>query len=701
MKSMLTLALCLTIISAGAYAQTPTDTLNREVELNEVVVKAAPVINKADRKLLIPNAEQIKGSTNGVDLLRKLNIPSLLVSPVDQSIKLASNGKVDLRINGRSANEKEIQSIDPATVSRVEYHDNPSLRYGDAEIVIDFIVKNPTSGGSYYANLTQGLNKGYNDVYNSLKLNYKKSEFSISNSTQSRWNLGQWRDNTEYYTRADGSRYERTEEGIPAGMDTFRDWLRLSYCFTESDKQMLWVGTSFYYDNVIHADYKGILTNHDTGERFNMQDLNSNKSSDITLNLYYQRNIKKDQLVMVDVMGTVSPSRSKRTYTEYLLDEDGNENATPYTDIYTHIKGKSYSLIANAVYEKSLTNKRITGGIRYEGNWSKSEYTVMNEESRSNWNNVYAYGEYYHRFGEKVDITAGTGVLYYHNEAGNVSQSSCFLRPKVNLRYRPSKSSTFRLSFYGYGHTPSVSQLTNVIQQIDNTQLSIGNAELKNFASYRTMLQYEFTRGAFYSYLRSTYNYQNKPIMEYKFIDGDNIISTYANHKNAHVLINELNLSLNNWKNWVTASTVFGHYRSIMHGNDYTHTYSNFYMNGYLEVSHWNWSLAFQYQTNYNTFKGESLNGGESLNLIGAMYKHKSCTFMLAVMNPFSNDFKVESENRNRYAGYNRTSYLKATQRLVALGVRLNINWGRQHNSGTKRLNNSGSTESVKAAGKG
>lgn len=701
MKSMLIVATSLAI-STCAYAQQPSDTLVNQVELNEVVVKSAPVINKADRKLYIPNAEQIKSSTNGTDLLRKLNIPTVNVNAVDQSIKLASNGKVDLRINGRAVTDTDIQGLDPRTVTRVEYHDNPSLRYGDAEIVIDFIVKNPTSGGSYYSNITQAVNKGYNDFDTQLKFNHKKSEFTIKNSAQSRWNLGQWRDNTEYYTRADGSRYERTEEGTPANADIFYDWASVSYCFTDPGKQMFWASASLDYDNCIHNDYTGILTNHDTGQRFDMSDLNSSKSNSYSLDLYYQRTLKKNNLVMFNLVGNSTPSRSNRSYTEYLLDENGIADTTPYTDIDTRIKGRAYHLVADAVHEKSWNNgRRLTSGLRYEGQWNKSEYPLLGDESTSRWHNLYAYSEYWQRLGEKIDLNLGVGLLMYRNTAGKISRTSCFARPRLALRYKASNRSTFRLNISGSGNTPSLSQLSNVVQQIDNTQTSVGNSELKNFASYRTQLQYEYMKGVFYGYLRSTYRYQHHPIMACKYLDGDNIINTYTNHRNSHVLTNEMNLSLRNWKNWVTASAVFGHYRAIMHGNDYTHTYNNFYMNGSIGIEHWNWTLAFEYQTNYNTFRGESLSGNESSNVIGLMYKYKSCTFLGAVMNPFSNDFKIESENRNRLAGYNRTSYLRATQRLVAFGVRWNINWGRKHKSAEKRLNNSGSSESVKATGKG
>lgn len=700
MKSLLIVAASLAI-PTYAYAQTQTDTLSRQMELNEVVVKAAPVINKADRKLYMPDAEQIKNSANGVDLLRKLNVPTVIVNPVEQSIKLASNGKVDLRINGRPVSDKDIQAIDPQTVVRVEYHDNPSLRYGDAEVVIDFIVKNPTSGGSYNTSLGQGLNKGYHDFYNNLKINYKKSEFSIVNNFTPRWDLGQWRDNTEYFTRADGSRYERVEQGTPANATRITNWTGLNYCFTDPDKQLLWISANMFYENNKHSDYKGILTNSDNGERFNMNDLNSSTSYNPSLDIYYQRNLKNNQLLMFNVVGSITPSSSLRQYTESPINEDGTIDGILSTDITTDISSKSYRLVAEADYEKAWKNSRFTGGVRYTGNWSRSEYLGMNEESHTRWNNIYAFGEYWKRIGSKVDLTLGLGATHYRNRTGDITNSSFYVRPKVSLRYRASNASTFRLNLSAYGNTPSISQLSNVKQQIDNVQISSGNPKLKNYTTYRAQAQYEFKKGVFYGYLRSTYRYSPNPIMELKYLNGDNIITTYANHKNNHIFNHEVHLAVNNWKNWVSASAHFGLNRYIMHGNDYTHTYNNLYYNAFVEVSHWNFGIGAQISSNYNTFWGESLNGGESAYVLALTYKLKNAHFMFGCMNPFSNDYKIQSENRNRYAGYTRTSYLRATQQLCVVKVSWNVRWGRKHKSAAKRLNNSGSSESVKAAGKG
>ena len=300
----------------------------------------------------------------------------------------------------------------------------------------------------------------------------------------------------------------------------------------------------------------------------------------------------------------------------------------------------------------------------------------------------------------KIDITLGVGVTYNNNITGDVQTSSFYIRPKVNIRYRASNISTIRFNLSSFGNSPSISQLSDVCQQIDNIQVSTGNATLKDYTTYRTQVQYELSKKEFYGYLRSTYRYSHKPIMEYKYWEDDKIISSFTNHKNAHIFNHEVNLAINNWKNWISAKVHLGLNRYIMHGNDYTHTYNNFYWNGYVEVSHWGWSLGAQISTNYNSLWGESINGGESAHIIALMYQHKKAVFMLGCMNPFSNDFKIKSENRNQYVGYFRTSYLRATQKLCVMSVRWNINWGRKHNSGTKRLDNTSSSESVKASGK-
>ena len=67
--------------------------------LDEIVVKAASVINKNDRKLIRPDEVTLRSSTDGVDLLRKLQLSHITVNPLTNAIELTGGGEVMLCIN--------------------------------------------------------------------------------------------------------------------------------------------------------------------------------------------------------------------------------------------------------------------------------------------------------------------------------------------------------------------------------------------------------------------------------------------------------------------------------------------------------------------------------------------------------------------------------------------------------------------------
>lgn len=95
------------------------DTVNVEKEiapidttlhLNDVVIKAARVIHKVDRDIILPNAKIKENSSNGYDLLRKLHLPNLKVNEAQQSISSYLGG-VQVRINDIKATVQDILAL--------------------------------------------------------------------------------------------------------------------------------------------------------------------------------------------------------------------------------------------------------------------------------------------------------------------------------------------------------------------------------------------------------------------------------------------------------------------------------------------------------------------------------------------------------------------------------------------------------------
>ena len=127
----------------------------------------------------MPTEAQKKASTNGVSLLQHLQIPGLSVNAMEKSIATNYGESVQLRINGVEVTQAEVVAIRPEDVVRVEYHEQPGLRYGGAAAVIDYIVRRRESGGNVSADLTNGVSPfGFGNYQLSGKYHYGKSSFT-------------------------------------------------------------------------------------------------------------------------------------------------------------------------------------------------------------------------------------------------------------------------------------------------------------------------------------------------------------------------------------------------------------------------------------------------------------------------------------------------------------------------------------------
>ena len=141
-ETFILLLACASICYMNTYAQeNEYSKEEKSIQLSEVTVKAVPVIRKADRDLYIPSDEVKKISSDGLDILSKMQIPTILVDPILNKISRAGDN-VELRINGRKVDVNQIRTLAPETIVRIEFHENPGLRYGSAPAVLDYIVKN-------------------------------------------------------------------------------------------------------------------------------------------------------------------------------------------------------------------------------------------------------------------------------------------------------------------------------------------------------------------------------------------------------------------------------------------------------------------------------------------------------------------------------------------------------------------------------
>jgi len=111
-----------------------------------------------------PSQSAVDASKNGLQLLGNLMIPTLSVSEALGTIQAAGQA-VQLRINGRQAGIDQVRALLPETIRRVEWIDNPGLRYGGATHVLN--LHRQQSGGRRLAHDigTAGTQSGMGILY--------------------------------------------------------------------------------------------------------------------------------------------------------------------------------------------------------------------------------------------------------------------------------------------------------------------------------------------------------------------------------------------------------------------------------------------------------------------------------------------------------------------------------------------------------
>lgn len=667
------------------------------VSLDGVTVSASNTSSRSDRKLIFPSDRQVKASTNGMDLLQQLMLPKITVNPMSNEIKVPGNGEVQLRINGVKVELDEIKALLPTDIIRIEFHDNPGLRYRNAEVVLDYIVRRPETGGNFSVDMSQGVNALWGEHRVSGKINHKKSEFGASYRIGPRDFYGMSRDNEEIFHLADGTVLHRKEIGDPSHASMFMHNLNLNYSVQDPEKYLFNATFRYWNNHQPHWDYRGILSNLDNPDDYvDMVDLNSSDNQVPALDLYYQRNLKNDQTLVFNVVGTYNRTSSHRFYQESRGEE-------LLTDINNRVSGKKYSLIGEAIYEKKLANgNSLSGGVWHTQSFSDNEYRNGHDyETHMDQSASSIYGEFKGKV-RKLDYMLGVELarLYYKQEGTDDSDQFYTFNPRFTLQYALPGQSFIRLKGYVGNLSPSLGNLNAVEQVIDSLQLQRGNPRLESYMSYLLDLNYEYQKGIFYALVNGTYEYVPNAIMDEKYQEGNKIIQTWNNQKNWQRVVGFAMFRVGPIKDILQFSFTGGVNHYISNGNTYSHRYTNWYCNMQASFTWKKFMLMYQMNTNWNRFWGETLEGGENIQMFMAKYNFKNLSLGIGAFNPFSDNWKVQSENWNQYASSKKTSYIKESSRLFVVSVSYNFSFGRTYKAGQKRLNNSDSDSGVMSTGK-
>ncbi len=696
---------CAVSMNAQTSAQTNSnDTLRMDTSMfriAEVTVEAQSVIQKVDKQVLLPNREQRKASHDGMSLLQNLQIPRIVVNPADNTVKTLANQDVQLRINGIEASNSEVMAINPKDVIRIEYHDQPGVRYNGAAAVINYIVKHRDTGGNLMLNASNGVTMpGWGEYHLSGKVNFGKSSFSLMTHYSPR-DIYWTRTNAETYYFSQKSKVEsqkpgtieNREVGEPTRFKGNPVNIGLTYNWTNGEKNMLQIALR---DNMLFMPHS--KTNRDSRlyqatDSFAIHDHESTQSISPSLDIYYQHNLTNNNHLYFDLVGTYINSSNDRRFEQTPL----GETVADTTDVTSRVRGNKYSLIGEAIYEKDWENIALTVGVRHNQQWMENLYKGQRDQGPSTKVSMmtaetYAFAEVQQRVG-KFSYAAGIGAMHTYIEQAGQKQSNWIARPQLTLSYDFGKGVFWKYKGYVSGYQPSLSAMSDVAQQIDKYQIRQGNPNLKPVMFVANEMQLSWLSKYVNLNLWANYSYDHKPIMDETFeqlIDGQSYaVRTYANHRGFHrlqvapsVQVRVLNNSL-----IFTVAPFANYYVSL--GNSYTHKHFNPGVRASFMGMYKGWQFFGEVTTRSNNLWGETLEYGEFYHHIGLGYNADKWGFRAMLMNPFSvKGYSIETKDLSALAPNTQHAEMRDFRQMLILNFHCNLDFGTQRRDSGKRINN-------------
>ena len=517
MKALLVIimSLCLHV----TYAQKPdtTKTFIQGKELGEVVVKSSYLTKEGDHILAIPTKEQRKHAVTGYDLLSNLMIPGVSVERSTGSVT-TPNGVATLYIDGREVDFREVQSLRPKDVSRVEYFDVPTGKYAKDAYAINIIMKPLNNGG--YTQLDASQNVGY--LYGDYNL---ISKFVTGTKSFNLWagysleNPKSSMDENEtfifpdyqmnrlqHYNNADN---RQTEEYVQASISNRGRkyiWMLRGGMAWNTSKNGVNNGMTEYWKTTAAIKNGSILDINTRNKSYRpsvyfygLHTFSNTKSLDYVFDGYYSRN-DYDRLYNDDHVSF--RSLVKEDY--YYIKANAN-----YSMAFSHRNRLTFSL-----YEfMRISDSEYIGTSAYNQNLHSSE-TIL-------------FADYSQRLGSFFfDINPGLSFLTYRLEG---MKSINHLTPRLQARatYRIDKVQQLQFMF-ALGNTyPRINTINNVEQQIDPIIILKGNPNMDNSILLNPRLSHTLNLNKFALQTGVSYFYQNHSIISDYYIRDGHLISTF------------------------------------------------------------------------------------------------------------------------------------------------------------------------------
>lgn len=643
----------------------------RNVQLEEVTIIADRNVFTTDKQRIYPSEQQVETSVSGLDLLKKLPIPLLLINPINRTISsLDPSGGVALFINDIPADANDIAIINPKQIKRVEIIRNPGLKYGaNIAIVINLVLNQARNGVSLGLNTSNSakITNGYNNLY--ATYNNKNSQFSVNQSENYQNYSRLHSEDSRQYLLPNDVWHTMHTQSLSARTLSATHSTTLKYNLTQPDKYVFQI--QGYVNFHRNPKQNNTFLVSESGEKdYTYYTHSKDQYNSPALNLYFKKYLPHQQELVINAVGTYIRSDYNYSYQQ----EDGDFE-TSYG-----IDGKKTSFIGEVKYSKGFKWLNMTSGLRSFYSDTKNNYSgSINQENKMRNSNSNAYLQMDGRWKQlSGSVSLSLDYQYYTQDKDKYHKLS--FTPQINFNYSLSPVISLGYQFNLASRLPSLALLNDITIQKDKWERRVGNPYLKPFNHVENSLRATYYKKNWYGMLNVTFASNKNAIMPTVTrteVDGHTFYDEGVRNQrymNQLALMAYLRYATFNNKLIISGSGTYNlfHAKSDLYTNKRGFFYGNLSLESYLGKFY----LSAGVNSRYNSLFAETVWYNEYSSFLSATYSWKNLKVGLTWEQPFQH-----GGTNNRVETFNNVVYKVVKNRNIEAGnnIMFTISWNWNH----------------------
>lgn len=650
--------------------------VDKTITLDELTVKSAKVVNKADGMLIYLTETQKQASNNGYSILEKLTLANLRIDNISHTVTAIDNrGSVQLRVNGIVVGKQEMLALNPKDIAKIDFINNPGVRYGESiAYVIDIVTRRSESGYTIGTDVTSALTtlQGDGSVYG--KWNRGKSEWSLSYDVSGYKTKGEKSKQLAEYTLTDGRIYTIERNDVESLRKAIAHNTKLTYNWSDSTATVFQTSLSGAFNNT--PDNYNIKYITDGSRQYQATSREKNKSLSPVLDIYFFRQLTARQSITANAVGTYISTQTSSYYDE----------GTPYK---YDVDGKTASLLTEIFYENRLKPFTFSTGLSNSYKYIKNDYLGdASALTKTNNNRLYAFAEIKGMF-RPLRYTLGAGASYIHYTQNGHRYNFWTFRPKASLTYNLNNNMQLSYTYQMWDRVSRIAMTSDAMVRTNSMEWTIGNPDLKPSRDMEHRLQFSYNNNRLQTFFDVFFKQCLKPNMaHYERTDDNQFIYTQINQKEIDALNVMAYASYWLLPEKLQIAANGGIYRCFNFGYDYTHCYTSWFYASSITAYLGHFTLQGYIDNGNRFFEGESKSFSGAYSVLKAAYSWRDLQFSLSWTNPFNKKYKsYENELLNRNLYKHTIGYSKDSGNLVTLNVSWRLSRGNKHKSAEKKIN--------------